>query len=126
MEFRKLTLLKFLELAIAIACIGLHYKTRTNDFDTDTLSCTSFGGYIIILIGTIAGVLMGTPISRRIYIFYCLVGCATFVGAGALNIEIMKHWGKSELRDYGFSKAILAIINGFVFLADALVEWREY
>lgn len=41
--------------AIAVTCMGLHYKTPTNDFDTDTLSCTSFGGYIIILIGSIAG-----------------------------------------------------------------------
>ncbi|KAJ8912186.1 hypothetical protein NQ315_003790 [Exocentrus adspersus] len=126
MEFRKLTLLKCLELAIAVACMGLHYRTRTNDFDTDTLSCTSYGGYIIILVGTIGGIIAGTPMNRRIYIFYCLVGCAIFVAAGALNIEIMKHWGKSELRDYGLSKAILSIINGALFLIDALVEWREY
>ncbi|KAJ8927285.1 hypothetical protein NQ314_020288 [Rhamnusium bicolor] len=69
---------------------------------------------------------VGTPISRKIYIFYCLVGCATFVASGALNIEIMKHWGKSALRDYGLAKAILAIINGALFLVDALMEWREY
>ncbi|KAJ8949100.1 hypothetical protein NQ318_017005 [Aromia moschata] len=123
--FRRVYLLKVLELAIAIACIALHYKTRTNDFDTDTLSATAFGGYIIILVGEIGGLLMGTPVTRRIYIFYSVVATAVFVAAGALNLEIIKHWGKSDLRDCGFSKGILSIINGALFLIDTLLEWRE-
>ncbi|KAJ8980363.1 hypothetical protein NQ317_019004 [Molorchus minor] len=124
-HFFRFYFLKFLELAIAIACIGLHFKTRTNEFDADTLSAAAFGGYIIILVGAIGGLMTGVPLTRRIYLFYALVGCAVFVAAGALNLQIMKYWGKSELKYYGFSKAILAIIAGGFFLIDALIEWRE-
>ncbi|RZC00567.1 hypothetical protein BDFB_010852 [Asbolus verrucosus] len=67
---------------------------------------------------------MSTPINRRIDIFFCLVGCATFVAAGALNIEYFQDYGRSEYRDYGLSKASLAIINGALFLIDSLLTWR--
>lgn len=41
--------------AIAVCCIGLHYKSITNNFNADSLSVTAFGGYIIILVGGFAG-----------------------------------------------------------------------
>ncbi|KAJ8957318.1 hypothetical protein NQ314_006566 [Rhamnusium bicolor] len=110
--------------AISICCIGLHYKSRTNDFDADTISAAAFGGFVIILIGGFAGYLMSTPINRRIDIFFCLVGCAIFVASGALNIKIFQDYGKSEWRDYGLAKASLAIINGALFLLDSLLTWR--
>lgn len=124
MAISRLSIIKFLELAVAIACIGLHYKSRTNDLDTDTLSAVAFGGYVIILIGGFAGYLMSTPFNKRIDIFFSLVGCAIFVAAGALNIKIYDDYGKSEWRDYGLSKASLAIINGALFLLDSLLTWR--
>ncbi|VEN45807.1 unnamed protein product [Callosobruchus maculatus] len=124
MSVSRLSIIKFLELAIAIVCIGLHYKSKTNDFNADTLSAAAFGGYVIILIGGFAGYLMSTPINRRIDIFFSLVGCAIFVAAGALNIQIYDDYGKSEWRDYGLSKASLAIINGALFLLDSLLTWR--
>lgn len=68
---------------------------------------------------------MSTPINRRIDIFFCLVGCALFVAAGALNIEFFQNyrWSK-ETKDYGLAKASMAIINGAIFLVDALLAWR--
>lgn len=72
----------------------------------------------------ITGYLMSTPINRRIDIFFSLVGCAIFVAAGALNIEIFKDYAKGEYKDYGLTKASLAIINGALFLLDSLLSWR--
>ncbi|KAJ8949101.1 hypothetical protein NQ318_017006 [Aromia moschata] len=111
-------------MAIALCCIGLHYKSRTNDFNADTISATAYGGYVIILIGGFAGYLMSTPINRRIDIFFSLAGCAIFVASGALNIEIYKDSSSSEWRNYGLAKASLAIINGVLFLLDSLLTWR--
>ncbi|XP_018563589.1 protein snakeskin-like [Anoplophora glabripennis] len=124
MAISRLSIIKFLELLIAVCCIGLHYKSRTNDFNADSLSVTAFGGYIIILIGGFAGYIMSTPINKRIDIFFSLVGCAIFVAAGALNIHIFQDYGKSEWKDYGLAKASLSIINGALFLLDSLLTWR--
>ncbi|XP_044252474.1 uncharacterized protein LOC123003643 [Tribolium madens] len=125
MAISRLSIIKFLELAIAVTCIGLHYKSEVpHDFNTNTLSVAAFGGFVIILVGGFAGHLMSTPINRRIDIFFCLVGCATFIAAGAMNIEYFKDVRKSEYRDYGLAKASLAIIGGALFLIDSLLTWR--
>jgi uncharacterized membrane protein (DUF485 family) len=124
MAISRLSIIKFIELAIAVCCIGLHSKSEIfNDFNTNTLSVAAFGGYVIILVGGFAGHLMSTPINRRIDIFFCLVGCATFVAAGALNIEYFRNQ-RGEYRDYGLAKASLAIIGGALFLIDSLLTWR--
>lgn len=70
------------------------------------------------------GHLITSPISKKIDIFYCLVGCAIFVAAGALNIEEFQNSWKGSTRDYGLAKASLAIINGALFLIDSLLTWR--
>lgn len=72
----------------------------------------------------LSGHLMSAPITRKIDIFFCLVGCAAFVAAGALNIKQWDNRWKSETRDYGLAKASLAIINGAIFLVDSLLTWR--
>ncbi|CAG9817897.1 unnamed protein product [Phaedon cochleariae] len=110
---------------LAIVCLGLHYKSVTNDLNTDIISAAAFGGYIIILIGGFSGHLMTTPFNRRIDIFFCLAGCALFVAAGAMNIKIYQDYGKSEWRDYGLAKGSLAIINGALFLLDSLLMYNN-
>lgn len=67
---------------------------------------------------------MSSPISRNIDIFFCLVGCAAFVAAGALNIQYFQNARSGKYRDYGLAKASLAIINGACFLVDGLFTWR--
>ncbi|XP_018335260.1 uncharacterized protein LOC108744138 [Agrilus planipennis] len=124
MGVSRLSIIKFLELALAVVCLGLHYKSISNDLHTDLVSATAFGGYIIILLGGFAGHLMSTPINRRIDIWFCLVGCAIFVAAGALNIQHFENTWKGEYRNYGLAKASIAIINGAIFLVDSLLTWR--
>ncbi|KAG5875678.1 hypothetical protein JTB14_019454 [Gonioctena quinquepunctata] len=111
-------------IALALCCFGLHYKTQTNNLETDLVSTTSFGGYVIILIGGFAGHLMSTPFNKRIDIFFSLVGCAMFVAAGAMNIRVFDNASSSEWRNMGLAKASLAIIDGSLFLLDSLLTWR--
>jgi hypothetical protein len=124
MAISRLSIIKFLELALAVTCMGLLYKSPSNDWETDMLSTVAFGGYIIILVGGFAGYLMSTPFNKRIDIFYSLVGCALFIAAGSLNIKIYNPRARSEWRDYGLAKSSLAIINGALFLLDSLLTWR--
>jgi len=124
MAISRLSIVKFLELALTVACIGLHYNSMTTHKDTELVTSGAFCGFLVILIGGFAGHLMSTPINRRIDIFFCLVGCAAFIAAGALNIDYFQDARRSEYRDYGLAKASLAIINGAVFLIDSLLTWR--
>lgn len=124
MAISRLSIIKFLELLLAVACIGLHHKSSTGDWNIDTLSAATFGGFVIILIGGFAGYLVSAPISKKIDIFYSLAGCALFVAAGALNIKHYENSWKGEYRDYGLAKGSLAIINGVLFLLDGLITWR--
>jgi len=57
-------------------------------------------------------------------IFFSVVGCALFIAAGAFIIQYFDGFGKSEYRDIGLAKGAMAIINGVVFLADALLSFR--
>ncbi|KAK4874573.1 hypothetical protein RN001_013933 [Aquatica leii] len=124
MAISRLSIVKFLELALTVACVGLHYHSITDVHDTDFISAGAFCGFLVILTGVFAGHLMGTPVNRRIEIFFCIVGCALFVAAGALNIEYYDNARKGERRNYGLAKASLAIINGALFLIDSLLTWR--
>lgn len=42
--------------AIAVTCLGLHYKSITGDTDTDIVSAGAFAGFIVILVGSFAGI----------------------------------------------------------------------
>lgn len=124
MGVNRLSIIKFLELALAIVCLGLHYKSVTGNVETDIVSAAAFGGFVVILLGGFVGHLVTSPITRRIDIYFCLAGCALFVAAGALNIQHYDNYWKGETRDYGLAKASLAIINGAIFLVDSLLTWR--
>ncbi|XP_017786950.1 PREDICTED: uncharacterized protein LOC108569777 [Nicrophorus vespilloides] len=121
----RLSVIKFLELLLAVACLGLMYKNGlTGDLPTDFVSIGAYVGFIIILVGGFSGHLLSSPITRRIDVFYCLVGCAMFIASGALLIKAYENRWKSESRDYGLATGALAIVNGVVFMIDSLLTWR--
>ncbi|KAJ1527990.1 hypothetical protein ONE63_007918 [Megalurothrips usitatus] len=124
MAISRFALVKFLEFALAAACLGLHYHSFVDKQTSLMLASATFGGYLIITAGVFAGLLVGTPINRRIDIYFCLLGCALFIASGSLAIEFFQNQGKSELRNYGLAKAALAIINGIIFLVDAVFVYR--
>lgn len=124
MSISRLSIIKFLELALTCSCVALHYHSYNAEADVGMLVTGTFVGFLIIFAGAAAGYVMQTPSHKRIDIFYSLVGVCLFVASGALIIDKYQHYGKSELRDKNLAKASLAIINGGVLLIDAVLTQR--
>ncbi|XP_041978664.1 uncharacterized protein LOC121732763 [Aricia agestis] len=124
MAVSRLSIIKFLELALTCACVALHYQSYNADADIGMLVTGTFIGYLIIFAGAAAGYVMQTPTHKRIDIFYTLVGVALFVASGAVIIDRYQHAGKGQTRDYNLAKASLAIINGAIMLVDAVLTQR--
>ncbi|XP_047504869.1 uncharacterized protein LOC125049550 [Pieris napi] len=124
MAISRLSIIKFLELALTCACVALHYHSYNADADIGMLVTGTFIGYLIIFAGAAAGYIMQTPSHKRIDIFYSLVGVCLFVASGAIIIDRYQHYGRSELKDKNLAKASLAIINGALLLVDAVLTQR--
>ncbi|XP_031829043.1 uncharacterized protein LOC116425460 [Nomia melanderi] len=122
----RLAIIKFLELLIVCILIGLHYHSfNAGSIHTAMITMGTFGGYLIILVGLFAGSVMGTPVNRRVDLFFALVGCALFIVAGALNIDFFSNitW-KNSFRDTGLAKGSISIIEGALLLVDAFLTFR--
>ncbi|XP_075973731.1 protein snakeskin-like [Anticarsia gemmatalis] len=124
MAISRLSIVKFVELALTCSCVALHYYSFNPSSDIGMLVTGTFVGYLIIFAGAAAGYIMQTPSHKRIDIFYSLVGVALFVASGAVIIDNYQHAGKGDLRDKNLAKASLAIINGAVLLLDAVLTQR--
>ncbi|XP_066582763.1 protein snakeskin-like [Prorops nasuta] len=122
----RLSIIKFLELVIVCILIGLHYNSfNAGDHHTAMITMGTFGGYLIILIGLFAGIVMGTPVNRRVDLFFSLIGCVLFITAGALNIEFFRSLAyRSSFRDTGLAKGSISVIEGALFLLDAILTFR--
>ncbi|CAG9584792.1 unnamed protein product [Danaus chrysippus] len=124
MAVSRLSIVKFLELALTCACVALHYHSYNGEPDTGMLVTGTFIGYLIIFAGAAAGYVMQTPSHKRIDIFYSLVGVALFVASGAVLIDRYQNSFKSDFRDKNLAKASLSIINGAILLVDAVLTQR--
>ncbi|RLU19388.1 hypothetical protein DMN91_007945 [Ooceraea biroi] len=122
----RLSIIKFFELLLVCILIGLHYHSfNAGDQHTAMITMGTFGGYLIILVGLFIGSVMGTPVNRRVDLFFSLIGCALFIAAGSLNIDyFQKLVHKSQFRDTGLAKGSLSIIEGIIFLVDAFLTFR--
>ncbi|XP_026488306.1 uncharacterized protein LOC113395010 [Vanessa tameamea] len=124
MAISRLSIIKFLELALTCSCVALHYHSYNGDADIGMLVTGTFIGYLIIFAGAAAGYVMQTQAHKRIDIFYSLVGVALFVASGAMLIDRFQNYSKSEFRDKNLAKASLSIINGAILLIDAVLTQR--
>ncbi|XP_013199090.1 uncharacterized protein LOC106141999 [Amyelois transitella] len=124
MAISRLSIVKFLELALTCSCVALHYHSYNSDADIGMLVTGTFVGYLIIFAGAAAGYVMQTPSHKRIDIFYSLVGVALFVASGAIIIDRYQHASKNDYTNKNLAKASLAIINGAVLLIDAVLTQR--
>jgi hypothetical protein len=126
MPITRVHIIKFIELALAITCMALHYHSQVGrtTFHELMIISAAFGGYIVILVGILTGIFTGQPVNIRIDIFYSLVGCALFIAAGAFVIQYFDGFVKSDTRDIGLAKGAVAIINGVVFLVDSILSFR--
>lgn len=126
MAVSRLSLIKFLELAVTISCCVLHYKSlRETDEMTIMLVAGTFVGFTIILIGLFAGYLMSNPINKKIDLFFSLLGCAMFIASGVLILQQWDNAFKTETRRIAISKGSLAIVNGVLFFFDAVFTFRD-
>lgn len=126
MAVSRLSLIKFLELAVTISCCVLHYKSLgETDGMTIMLVAGTFVGFTIILIGLFAGYLMSNPINKKIDLFFSLLGCAMFIASGVLILQQWDNAFKTETRRIAISKGSLAIVNGVLFFFDAVFTFRD-
>ncbi|XP_051170801.1 uncharacterized protein LOC127287745 [Leptopilina boulardi] len=124
----RLSLIKFLELAVVIILLILHCYSDDVGFQQHIrfLTMGTIGGYLIILVGLFAGGLMSTPVNRRVDLFYSVIGCALFMVIGILNINAFSNifgFSKSH-KDTGIAKGSMAIVEGVLFLFDAFLTFR--
>ncbi|GAB0095300.1 uncharacterized protein DMENIID0001_106650 [Sergentomyia squamirostris] len=126
MAFNRISLIKLLELAIALTCVGLHYHSLgETEPITIILASGTFVGFSIILIGMFLSYLVNSPIHKRHDIFYSLVGCVLFIAVGALVIREWENAFKTDTRKIALSKASLSIINGALFLFDIVFVFKS-
>ncbi|XP_017109141.2 uncharacterized protein [Drosophila bipectinata] len=122
----RLNVVKFLELGFAVACLVLHfYSFNDRDIMTSFLATGTFTGYIIVVIGVFAGVLMRAPIHKRIDIFFSVLGSTLFVASGVFIIEAWEFSFRTRTRDLALIKASLSIVNGVLFGFDAVFTFRD-
>lgn len=125
MAVSRLSIVKFLELALTLSCVGLHYKSMgETDEMTRLLVAGTFVGYTIILVGLFAGYLLGEPISKKIDLFFSLLGCAMFIASGVLILQEWESGFKTDRRRLAISKGALAVINGVLFFFDSVFTFR--
>ncbi|XP_037938216.1 uncharacterized protein LOC119671587 isoform X2 [Teleopsis dalmanni] len=125
-EDSRLDLMKAGELGFAIACLTLHfYSFNDRDIVTSFLATGTFTGFIIVVVGVFAGVLMRAPIHKRIDIFFSVLGCALFVTSGVFIIESWEYTFRTRTRDLALIKAALSIVNGVMFGFDAIFTFRD-
>lgn len=127
MAVSRLSIVKFLELALAIACVVLHYKSLgEREATTQLLTSGTFVGYSVILIALFAGYLLSNPINKKLDVFFSLIGCAMFIASGVL---ILREWENSiwntDTKKIAIAKGSLAIVNGVLFLFDAVFTFRD-
>ncbi|XP_058127354.1 uncharacterized protein LOC131291246 [Anopheles ziemanni] len=121
-----LSVIKFLELCLAVACTTLHYYSFDDgDLVTGFLATGTFCGFIVILSTIMAGYLIKAHLHRRLAIFYSLLGSACFLTSGVFIIEAWKHAFRTRMRDLAITKGSIAIINGVIFLMDTIFTFRE-
>lgn len=90
------------------------------------LTVCCFGFFKLNFLKKFAGHTLSTPINKRIDIFFSLIGAALFIATGVL---IIQEWEdafiKNDTRKFALTKGALAIVNGVLFLLDALFTFRD-
>ncbi|XP_028160044.1 uncharacterized protein LOC135075010 [Ostrinia nubilalis] len=124
MYINRMSIVKFLELALTCTCVGLHYQSYNVEPEIGMLVTGTFVGFLIILSGVASGYLMQSPTHKRLDMFYSLVGVCLFLASGGVVIDKYQDQSKSEIGKYNLAKGSLAIINAAVLLIDSVLTQR--
>ncbi|CAO1389785.1 unnamed protein product [Diamesa serratosioi] len=134
MALSRLSIIKFLELALTLTCLGLHYNSMAEGaHHTVMLVNGTFVGFTIILVGLFAGYMMSTPINKRIDLFFSLLGCAMFIASGVLILQFWNDTSSAKLigffdndrKTLGITKGSIAVVNGILFFLDVIFTFRD-
>uniref|UniRef100_A0A2M4AKU3 DUF7775 domain-containing protein n=2 Tax=Nyssorhynchus TaxID=44543 RepID=A0A2M4AKU3_9DIPT len=126
MAVSRLSIIKFLELALAITCVILHYKSLgERDDTTKLLTAGTFVGYSVILIALFAGYLLGNPLNKKLDLFFSLIGCAMFIASGVLILKEWENAWSTDTKKIAITKGSLAVTNGVLFFFDAIFTFRD-
>ncbi|XP_058811336.1 uncharacterized protein LOC131676233 [Topomyia yanbarensis] len=111
---------------LATTCTVLHYYSFDDgDLVTGFLATGTFCGFIVILTTVMIGYLMKAHIHRRLNLFYSLLGCGLFLTSGVFIIKAWEHAYRTRTRDLAITKGSVALINGVIFLMDAIFTFRD-
>ncbi|XP_016911976.1 uncharacterized protein LOC107997713 [Apis cerana] len=126
MGMNKATIFKVVELIIVCVLIGLHYHSFSDSSLTSAfVTMGTFGGYLIILVGICLGIILGATIDHRLDLFFSIVGCILFIIAGALILDhFINAVYRGNFRNTGIAKGCISIIQGVLFLIDAVFAFR--
>ncbi|XP_076762195.1 uncharacterized protein LOC143430094 [Xylocopa sonorina] len=126
MALNKIINIKFAELLIACILVALHHHSFVaENYTTAMFTMCVFGGYLIVLAGPCLGIILGFVIDRRLNIFYSAIGCILFIIIGAVVLNYFT--GSSccnSLQVTGIFKGCFSLIEGILFLIDAVLVFR--
>ncbi|KOC62346.1 hypothetical protein WH47_05329, partial [Habropoda laboriosa] len=111
---------------VVCVLIGLHYHSFSDGGrHSAMITMGAFGGYLIILAGIFLGILLGSALDRRLDMFFTVAGFILFVLAGALILDYFANSVyKGSFRDTGLAKGCVSLVEGILFLVDAVLVYR--
>lgn len=69
--------------------------------------------------------MIGSPLNKRLNMFYSLIGCVMFTTSGVFVIGAWEHDFRTRTRDLAMCKGSVAIINGVMFFLDTVFTFRD-
>uniref|UniRef100_A0A1B6L227 DUF7775 domain-containing protein n=1 Tax=Graphocephala atropunctata TaxID=36148 RepID=A0A1B6L227_9HEMI len=126
MAISRLTIVKFVELALAIAILVIHYQTIEEPVPFNSLVATgTYAGFAIIVVGTFLGFMTGNSINKSVDLFFCVAGAILYILSAWFTYNHFSGWkfntGHANL---GITKSVLALIQGIVFIVDGFFTFK--
>lgn len=124
--FTRLTLIKLIELGLAVAIYWLHYNTfEESEHIKMFVVSTTFLGFLVVVVGTFLGLITGNPVNKTVDMYFCVAGAILYIASGSLSIQHFQGWTfRSSVSNMGLTKGSLAIIQGAVFLVDGFFTFK--
>lgn len=121
-------LLKWVELALAVVCIALLRDATifpSSDIDKLAVAYMTICGYLLINTVLIIGLFQGEQMPKTLSLLFLGAGGVLWITTGAFMIE---HYDSkvvsSKSRDKLLAAAIIALVNGVVYLVDGFFTRR--
>ncbi|XP_021931841.1 uncharacterized protein LOC110835674 isoform X1 [Zootermopsis nevadensis] len=119
-------LLKILQLVVTIICVGLvasEWYVAASPTKTAVVNGTLIG-YIMLSTVIILGVILDTPLDRKLILVITLPGAVMFFASGAIMMEA---WNIYAVRsDKVLGAGILTFLNGIAYIADFVLTFLKY